>query len=234
MTTIRSSTRTARMLRGALLVAMAGASTACAWSNKSKGTAIGTAAGAAAGGVIGKQAGSTAKGAILGAVVGGAAGAIIGNQMDRQAKELEYLIPGATVQRIGEGMVVTFASGLLYDFDSSAIRPEAARNLQNLAASLEKYPDTELLIVGHTDSTGDSAYNERLSTRRADAAAGYLAMQGVETNRMRTAGKGEMEPLASNDTDEGRQLNRRIEVAIFAATATTPQTGGRDATPGGN
>jgi outer membrane protein OmpA-like peptidoglycan-associated protein len=234
MQTNRSSTRTARMLRGALLVALASTSTACAWSNKSKGTAIGAATGAAAGGVIGKQTGSTARGAILGAVVGGAAGAIIGHQMDQQAKELEYLIPGATVQRIGEGMVVTFASGLLYDFDSSAIRPDAARNLQNLAASLEKYADTELLIVGHTDSTGDSAYNDRLSTRRADAAAGYLAMQGVETNRMRTAGRGETEPLASNDTDEGRQLNRRIEVAIFAATATHPQTGGRNATPGGN
>ena len=234
MPTDRSSTRTTRLVRGALLVAMASTSTACAWSNKSKGTAIGTAAGAAAGGVIGKQAGSTARGAILGAVVGGAAGAIIGNQMDQQAKELEYLIPGATVQRVGEGMVVTFASGLLYDFDSSAIRAEAGRNLQNLAASLQKYPNTELLIVGHTDSSGDDAYNDRLSTRRADAAAGYLAMQGVETNRIRTSGKGEMEPVASNETEEGRQMNRRIEVAIFAATATNSQTGGRDAALGGD
>jgi outer membrane protein OmpA-like peptidoglycan-associated protein len=218
MKTDRSSTRTSRIVRGALLVALAGTSTACAWSNKSKGAAIGTAAGAAAGGVIGKQAGSTARGAILGAVVGGAAGAIIGNQMDQQAKELEYLIPGATVERVGEGMVVTFASGLLYDFDSSAIRPDAARNLLNLAASLEKYPDTELLIVGHTDSSGDGTYNERLSTRRADAAAGYLAVEGVETSRMRTSGRGETEPVASNDMEEGRQMNRRIEVAIYAAT----------------
>jgi outer membrane protein OmpA-like peptidoglycan-associated protein len=206
-------------LKHVLLLSVAIPFTACAWSNKSKGTAVGATAGAAAGAVIGKQAGSTARGAIIGAAVGGAAGAIIGHRMDEQAKELEMAIPGAVVQRVGEGLVVTFASGLLYDFDSDAIRPEAAQNLQNLATSLKKYSDTELLIVGHTDALGTTEYNQDLSTRRASAASRYLAMQGVTGSRIHVSGKGEMEPIASNETESGRQANRRIEVAIYAATA---------------
>jgi outer membrane protein OmpA-like peptidoglycan-associated protein len=205
----------------ALVVSLALASTACAWSNKAKGTAVGTAAGAAAGAVVGNQTGSTARGAIIGAVVGGAAGAIIGHQMDQQAKELAVAIPGAVVERVGEGLVVTFASGLLYDFDSDAIRPAAAQNLQALAASLKKYSDTELLIVGHTDARGTPEYNQDLSTRRASSAAYYLAMQGVARSRVQVSGRGEMEPVASNDTEAGRQTNRRIEVAIYAAASGT-------------
>ncbi len=219
MNATTSLTRSRRLMRGGLLLAMALASAGCSWSNKAKGTAIGTAGGAAAGAVIGNQTGSTARGAIIGAVVGGAAGAIIGHQMDQQAKELEYLIPGAVVQRVGEGLVVTFDSGLLYDFDSSAIRAEAGRNLQNLASSLNNYPNTDLLIVGHTDSSGSTTYNQDLSLRRADAASQYLAMQGVSTGRMQTSGRGELEAVASNDTESGRQLNRRIEVAIYATAS---------------
>lgn len=218
MITTTSFTRTTRAVTRALvLLTVTLASTACAWSNKAKGTAIGTTTGAAVGGVIGNQTGSTARGAIIGAVVGGAAGAIIGSRMDKQAEELEVAIPGATIQRIGEGMVVTFASGLLYDFDSDAIRAEAGENLRHLAASLQEYGDTELLIVGHTDATGSFQYNQDLSTRRATSAARYLTMQGVASSRIRTSGVGEMEAVASNETEAGRQLNRRIEVAIFAA-----------------
>jgi outer membrane protein OmpA-like peptidoglycan-associated protein len=220
-----SSARSARLMKHVLLLSLALTSTACAWSNKAKGTAVGATAGAAAGAVVGKQAGSTARGAIIGAVVGGAAGAIIGRRMDQQAKELEVAIPGAVVERVGEGLVVTFASGLLYDFDSDAIRPDAAQNLQSLAASLQKYSDTELLIVGHTDALGTPEYNQDLSTRRASSAARYLAMQGVAGSRIHISGKGEMEPVASNDTEAGRQMNRRIEVAIYAAT--TEGTGSR-------
>jgi outer membrane protein OmpA-like peptidoglycan-associated protein len=194
-------------------------------SNKAKGTAIGVAAGGTAGAVIGNQTGSTARGAIIGAVVGGAAGAIIGSRMDRQAAELELAVPGATVVRVGEGMVVTFASGLLYDFDSDAIRPEAAVNLRNLAASLKKYADTEMLIVGHTDALGTTEYNQALSTRRADSASRYLTLEGISTARLRTAGRGEMEAVAANDTEAGRQANRRVEVAIFAGAAAR-STGG--------
>ncbi len=180
---------------------------------------IGGAAGAAAGAAIGNKKGSTARGAIIGAVVGGAAGAVIGHQMDKQADELMTEIPGATVERVGEGIQVTFASGLLYDFDSSAIRPAAGVNLQNLAASLKKYGNTDLLIVGHTDASGSTDYNASLSQRRADAASAYLGGQGVASARMHTSGRGELEPVASNDTEAGRQLNRRIEVAIYSSAA---------------
>jgi outer membrane protein OmpA-like peptidoglycan-associated protein len=211
-------------MKGALLLGMALTSTACAWSNKAKGTAIGTAGGAAAGAAVGSQTGSTARGAIIGAVVGGATGMIIGNRMDKQAEQLQQQVSGATVQRVGEGLVVTFDSGLLYDFDSSSIRAEAGRNLQALASSLKDYPDTDILIVGHTDSQGTDAYNEALSLRRADAASGYLGREGVAYNRIRTSGRGESEPVAANDTDAGRQLNRRIEIAIYASAAA--RTGG--------
>ncbi|MHB1194754.1 MAG: OmpA family protein [Longimicrobiales bacterium] len=219
MTTLTSSTRSRRLVMGGLLLALALSSTACSWSNKSKGTVIGTAAGGAAGAAVGSKTGSTARGAIIGAVVGGATGMIIGSQMDKQAAELEQEVAGATVQRVGEGLVVTFDSGLLYDFDSSAIRSDAARNLQALAASLKDYPNTDVLIVGHTDSQGSDAYNQDLSLRRADAASAYLATQGVASSRIDTSGRGELEPVETNDTDAGRQLNRRIEVAVFANEA---------------
>jgi outer membrane protein OmpA-like peptidoglycan-associated protein len=195
--------------------------TACASLNrKEKGAVIGAAAGGAAGAVIGNQTGSTTRGAIIGAVVGGAAGAIIGHQMDQQAKELQQNIPGATVARIGEGIAVTFASGLLYDFDSDVVRAEAAQNLRSLSASLAKYPNTDLLIVGHTDAVGTGEYNQALSQRRATAAANYLASQGVSAARLQAVGRGETEPLATNDTEAGRQSNRRVEIAIVANAST--------------
>lgn len=190
---------------------------ACAsFNKKEQGAVIGAGAGGAVGAVIGNQTGSTTRGAIIGAVVGGVAGTIIGNQMDQQAKELKQNIPGATVARVGEGIQVTFASGLLYDFDSDVVRAIAAENLRNLAASLGKYPNTDLLIVGYTDSEGTSEYNQALSERRAVAVSSFLAGQGVTVARLRTAGRGEMEPVSTNDTETGRQLNRRVEVAIFA------------------
>jgi outer membrane protein OmpA-like peptidoglycan-associated protein len=188
-------------------------------SRTERGAIIGAGAGGAIGGVIGNQTGSTARGAIIGAAVGGVVGAIIGNQMDKQAGELAQNIPGATVTRVGEGIAVTFASGLLYDFDSDRIRAEAGQNLRNLAASLDKYPNTELLIVGHTDSQGPDSYNWDLSERRARSAADYLAAQGVTRTRLRTAGRGETEPIATNDTGAGQQQNRRVEVAIYASEA---------------
>jgi outer membrane protein OmpA-like peptidoglycan-associated protein len=212
---------TSRTVRGTLLVVAGLAVTGCSLSRKEKGAAIGAAAGAAVGGVIGNNTGSTARGAIIGAVVGGTAGAVIGHQMDQQAKELKLSIPGAVVERVGEGIQVTFASGLLYDFDSDAIRPEAATNLANLASSLGKYPETDLLIVGNTDALGSSEYNQDLSLRRANSASRYLTMQGIGLARLRTAGRGELEPLATNDTEAGRQLNRRIEVAIYSGKART-------------
>ena len=185
-------------------------------SNAGKGVLIGAATGAAAGGAIGSKNGGTARGAIIGAAVGGAAGAIIGHQMDKQAKEIAQNIPGATVERVGEGIQVTFASGLLYDFDSDRVRSDAAANLRTLAQSLDKYPDTELLIVGHTDDKGTDAYNLDLSQRRATAAATYLVSQGVSRSRIRPVGRGESEPKVENTDEAARQQNRRVEIAIFA------------------
>jgi len=209
-----------RDVRAPLVLLLVWALTACAsLSRKEKGAAIGAAAGGVVGGVIGNQTGSTARGAIIGAVVGGAAGAIIGHQMDQQAKELQQNIPGATVTRVGEGIAVTFASGLLYDFDSDVVRADAGQNLRALAASLEKYPNTDLLIVGHTDAVGTSEYNQALSERRATAAANYLEAQGVAAGRLRAVGRGETEPIAGNDTEAGRQLNRRVEIAIYSSAS---------------
>ena len=199
-------------MAAAVLILVAGAG--CS-SGARKGAAVGTVAGAAGGAVIGHATGNTARGAIIGAVVGGAAGAIIGEQMDKQADELKQDIPGATVERVGEGIQVTFASGLLFDFDSDIIRGDARSNLDALAANLHKYDDRDLLIVGHTDAVGSSEYNEDLSIRRAEAAARYIRNQGVNES-IATRGRGEYEPVASNDTESGRSQNRRVEVAIYA------------------
>jgi outer membrane protein OmpA-like peptidoglycan-associated protein len=217
-----SSVRTHRSI--ALAAAAALITSGCAsLNNKEKGGIIGATGGAVIGGAIGKANGSTAKGAILGAVVGGAAGMIIGHQMDKQAEELKQNIPGAIVERVGEGIQVTFASGLLYDFDSDVVRAEAKTNLRNLAASLDKYPGSDLLIAGHTDSVGTDSYNQALSQRRADAAVAYLASQGVDRSRMSPRGLGETEPVAPNDTEAGRSKNRRVEVAIYASEALRAQ-----------
>ncbi len=186
-------------------------------NNTERGAVIGAGAGGAIGAVIGKQTGSTARGAIIGAVVGGAAGAVIGRRMDRQAEELDENLEGAEVQRIGEGIAVTFESGILFPFDSDNILPAGRTNLQQLAGSLQRYPETEVLIVGHTDSTGSDQYNMGLSLRRAESAANYLVAQGIARNRIRTSGRGETEPIADNTTEAGRQQNRRVEIAIFAS-----------------
>lgn len=204
----------------ALLAATSFGLGACAsMSKKEQGAVVGAAAGAAVGGIVGSQTGSTARGAIIGAVVGGAAGAIIGHQMDQQAKELDASIPGARIERVGEGIQVTFDSGLLFAFDSDVVLPAAQANLTELARSLNKYPESQLLIVGHTDNAGEDSYNQRLSERRANAAAAYLATQGVVRSRVQTSGKGEMEPVSTNESDAGRQQNRRVEVAIYASEA---------------
>lgn len=211
--------RSSRAL-GALVCAGTLVVAGCAgMSQKQRGAVIGATAGGAIGGVIGNQTGSTARGAIIGAVIGGAAGAVIGHQMDQQAKEIQQNIPGATVERVGEGIDVTFASGILYPFNSTEILPAGRSNLQELANSLQKYPNSDILIVGHTDSVGTDAYNLDLSQRRALAASTYLQSLGVPASRIRTEGRGESEPVVSNDTEEGRQKNRRVEIAIYASEA---------------
>lgn len=187
------------------------------WSRTEKGAAIGAGAGAVVGAAVGKATGSTARGAIVGAAVGGVAGAVIGREMDQQAEELAADLEGADVTRIGEGIAVSFPSGLLFDFDRADLRPASRADLADLAASLQKYPGREVVVVGHTDAVGSDAYNQGLSQRRAQAAADYLVSQGVPRSDVRTVGRGETEPIATNETDEGRQQNRRVEVAIFAS-----------------
>jgi outer membrane protein OmpA-like peptidoglycan-associated protein len=198
-------------------------------SNKEKGAVIGAATGAAVGGVIGNQTGSTARGAIIGAAVGGTAGAIIGHQMDQKAKEITASVPGATVTRVGEGLVVTFDSGILFDFNSDVLKPAARTNLDNLAENLASFGDSKLLFVGHTDSVGTDAYNQGLSERRAISVSNYLATKGVPYTRMSATGRGESEPIQPNSSDAGRAANRRVEVAVTAGdkmkAAATAQAG---------
>jgi len=214
-----TSPRPSLRLQAALVALLLAGSSGCAsLTGTQKGAIVGAGTGAVVGGVIGNQTGSTTRGAIIGAILGGAAGGIIGHRMDQQAKELKQTIPGAVVERVGEGIQVTFASGLLFDTDSDVIRSAARSNLTALAQNLGKYDDTNLLIVGHTDAVGTEEYNQGLSERRAESASRFLASQGV-TRSIATRGLGEMEPVASNETAKGRRLNRRVEVAIYASPA---------------
>lgn len=199
------------------LFALAVATSGCqSLSRKTEGGIIGATAGGAVGAAVGRVNGSTTRGAILGAAVGGAVGMIIGHRMDEQAAKIKQGIPGATVERVGEGIQVTFASGLLFDFDSDQLRAEAATNLRNLAQNLGEYPNTDLLIVGHTDSVGVAGYNQSLSERRARATLEYLATQGVTRTRLQASGRGESEPIDATGSDAAQQRNRRVEVAIMA------------------
>ncbi|MDA9555471.1 OmpA family protein [Pelobium sp.] len=202
------------------LVAILGASVilpACkSLSNTQKGAGIGAVAGGTLGALIGKKAGNTAVGALIGGALGGTAGAFIGRNMDRQAKEIEQSIPGAEVMREGEGIIVKFDSGLLFEFGKSTLSTAAKQNIDNLAASLNKYPNTNILVVGHTDAIGSDAVNDKLSLDRANAVKSYAVAKGVDADRLKTSGKGKNEPIASNDTDEGRAKNRRVEVVIVA------------------
>lgn len=207
----------ARVLAVVALVPMA---LGCAsLNNKEKGVIIGAGAGGAVGAVVGNATGSTARGAIIGAVVGGVAGGVIGHQMDQQARELAYAIPGATVERIGEGIAVTFPDGTLFGYDSDQLMTTAQGNMRLFAQSLANYPGTRAMIVGHTDSRGSTTYNADLSERRAQSTASFLMSEGVSRSRLTTVGRGESEPIASNDTEYSRQQNRRVEVAIYASEA---------------
>jgi outer membrane protein OmpA-like peptidoglycan-associated protein len=201
------------VLSGILLLAVIGG---CAWSNRAKGGMIGAGAGGVVGGVIGHAAGNTAVGAIIGAAVGGTAGVLIGNEMDKRAAEIRADLQGARIERIGEGIKITFDSGLLFDFDKSDLRAQAKTNIESLARILNKYPDTDILIEGDTDNSGSEDYNLKLSDRRAQSVANYMMGVGIPSSRISMVGLGEMNPIASNDTDFGRQENRRVEVAIFA------------------
>jgi outer membrane protein OmpA-like peptidoglycan-associated protein len=188
----------------------------CKTLNKSqKGAIIGAGAGGAVGAGVGKAAGNTALGAIIGATVGGVAGGIIGRQMDKQAEEIEQ-IPGAEVTRVGEGINVTFDSGVLFALDSDALNPDAETKLTQLTEILNKYPDTFILVEGHTDASGSNSHNEKLSKERAQSVSDFLESHAVAESRIKTKWYGEAQPKFANDTKDNMAKNRRVEFAIYA------------------
>ncbi len=189
----------------------------CKSMNKTqKGAAVGTAGGAAVGAVIGKASGNTALGAIIGATVGGVTGAVIGRKMDKQAEEIKNEVPGVKVERVEEGIVVEFSSEILFGFDRSDLTADAKSKLSDLSKVLTKYPDTDIEIQGHTDNKGTDAYNMRLSERRANSVSAYLRTLNVAASRISIKGFGESAPEYTNETDEGRSQNRRVEFLITA------------------
>jgi outer membrane protein OmpA-like peptidoglycan-associated protein len=206
-----------KILSYALIVTMLIGMVGCAsMSNKEKGAVIGAGSGAAVGGAIGSQTGNTLLGAIIGAAVGGAAGAYIVNYMDDQAEEIERDLEGATVERVGEGIKITFDSGILFDTDSAAVQSAGRENLINLAKVLQKYEDTDILIEGHTDATGSEEHNLSLSDNRANSVATILEGADVQPTRFTIMGYGEVQPIGDNETADGRQVNRRVDIAIMA------------------
>jgi len=169
---------------------------------------------------LGKETGATVRSAIVGASMTGPAAATITRQMDTQAQELAFELPGAVVQRLGGGIVLMLPEGMLFAQESDELATSSRDNLRRLASSFEKYPNTRIMVVGHTDSQGGTDRNQALSERRAQALAAFLEQVGVNRGRLTTIGRGDAEPIATNDTDAGRQWNRRIEIAIYADEAT--------------
>ena len=179
-----------------------------------RGAGVGAAAGAIVGAIIGNQSGGNRTGAVVGAAAGAAIGAAIGHKMDKQQQELQQ-IPGVEVTRPADNEIaVRFNNDILFDFNSSALRPESRDTLRDLAANFRQYPDEEISVEGHTDNVGSDDYNQHLSEQRAGSVRDYLVDQGVPDGRVTANGFGKTQPKASNDTPEGRQINRRVEIHI--------------------
>jgi outer membrane protein OmpA-like peptidoglycan-associated protein len=181
-----------------------------------RGAAIGAAAGAVVGAIIGNQSGNNRTGAIVGAAAGAAIGGAVGHDMDKQQKELSQ-IPGVEVTRPSENEIeVRLTNDILFDVDSSGLRSESRSTLGELAANFARYPNERITVEGHTDSTGSDEHNQLLSERRAGAVRDYLIDRGLPDSRVAAYGYGETRPKASNETPEGRQVNRRVEIHITA------------------
>lgn len=189
-------------------------------NNTQKGAGIGAVAGAVIGGVLGNnlgKGGNGALGAVLGGVVGGTVGGVIGNQMDQQAREIDNAVPGAQVERVGEGIKLTLGeNSVRFDTGKSTLTPTAKANLLKLEKIFEQYPNTNITIYGYTDSTGRVEFNQKLSEQRAESVKQYLVATGIKAERISTQGMGVADPIATNDTPEGRAQNRRVEFAITA------------------
>ena len=201
---------------GAALILLAGCTDPVTGDLDRTRTGLGT--GALLGGLIGSQvAGDRTTGALVGAGVGAMAGGLIGQRLDRQAEELRaQLGDDVIIRRSGNDIVLTMPQDILFAFDSAELRPDLTRDLQSIGASLQRYPDTRVIVTGHTDSTGEAGYNQRLSERRADSVAAVLRRSGVAPGRIVTRGAGQTQPIASNATAEGRARNRRVEIVIRA------------------
>lgn len=215
------------MLPAALLLMVTGCDTVRRASNKDKGVAVGATGGAVIGGIIGNNVGNkknTALGAIIGAAVGGVAGGLIGNKMDKQAEEIKTEIPGAKVERVGEGINVTFdennpdgsKAGVYFATNQSSINANSKLALDKLVRIFNEYPETNILVEGHTDDVGTDAYNLTLSEKRAEAVGAYLRNAGIVATRLTIKWYGETQPKVDNSSDANRALNRRVEFAVTA------------------
>ena len=189
-------------------------------NNTQRGAAIGAIGGAVIGGILGNnlgKGGNGAMGAVLGGVIGGVAGGVIGNKMDKQAREIETALPGAQVERVGEGIkLVLGENAVRFDTNKSTLTTTAKANLDKLVPVFKSYADTDIVIYGYTDSTGSAEYNLNLSQQRANSVEKYLESKGLNMLRFKMVGMGIADPIATNDTPEGRSQNRRVEFAITA------------------
>ena len=187
-------------------------------NNTQKGAGIGAIGGALIGGIIGNNTGlGTAGGALIGAAIGGGTGALIGKNMDKQAREIETALPGAQVERVGEGIrLVLGENAVRFDTSKSTLTAAAKANLDKLVPVFNQYPDTNIQIFGYTDSTGSPEFNLRLSEQRAISVEKYLESKGLNMSRFKMVGMGIADPIATNETPEGRSQNRRVEFAITA------------------
>ena len=203
-------------------VAMTGCTTTDPYSGETQraktttGAGIGAAVGAVAGALSGDGSSSRRDRALIGAAVGAAAGSGIGYYMDRQEAQLRERLQGTGigVERQGDNIVLNMPSSVTFGFDSSEITPEARQALNDAAAVMQQYPDTRITIAGHTDSSGSDTYNQQLSERRAQAVGGYLMQNSVSSQRLTMVGHGESQPVASNDSEQGRAQNRRVEITL--------------------
>lgn len=210
--------RVHRSVRCVLALTLVAAMVSSGCSGAQKGAGIGGAIGAAAGAVIGNQGNKTGTGAVAGGAVGAAVGAIIGDYMSKQKEELDQ-IPAAQVVQEGDELKVQFENAILFDLNSYALKPTSKDDLRRVAEVLVKYPDTQLVVGGHTDNTGSDTYNQKLSDQRAYSVKDFLVENGVARERVEARGYGEARPVASNDNAQGREQNRRVEIQIAANQA---------------
>lgn len=187
--------------------------------NTTKGAGIGAVAGAVLGGVIGHQTGKRNEGALIGAALGATIGGVAGKRMDKQAKELEKI---AETKRTEQGLVSKLKSDILFDTGKSDLKPEAKKNLKEMAEIMKKYPENILTIKGYTDSTGSMKTNEELSAKRAQAVKMELVTSGLSSELVGTKGMGPLNPVADNKTTDGRKQNRRVEIEVTVDQSKVP------------